>query len=81
MGLHDLRIPLHDQRPGNAVELVDRDGPETPDEGDDFHLPVERVGAVFEADGDVTEILIAPFLLNDGVSFRQSRFSGVYLPT
>lgn len=35
---------------------------------DDFHLPVERVGVVFKADGYIAEVLIAPFLLNEGMS-------------
>lgn len=61
-------LELHDQWPGNTVKFVDGDGPETFDKGDDFHLPVERVGVVFKVDGYIAEVLIAPFLLNDGMS-------------
>ena len=44
-----LYLCLHDPRPGNAIKLVHRDGPETTDKRDDFHLPVQSVCAVFKA--------------------------------
>ena len=62
-------ILLHDQWLGHAVKFINRDWPETADEGDDIHLPDENVGVVFESDGDVAEVLIAPSLFDDGMSF------------
>ena len=57
---------------GNTVEFIYRDGPETADKGYDVHLPDEGVGAIFEADGDVAEIFIAPSLFKDGMTLSQS---------
>ena len=64
----DYKKGLKDQWPGNTVKFLDRDGPETTDKGNDFHLAVECIGAVIKANGDITEIFITPFLFNDGVA-------------
>ena len=52
------------------VKLINRNGSETADKGDDFHLTDERVGVIFETNGNVTEVIIIPSLINDGMSFN-----------
>lgn len=62
---------LYNQRLGDGVKFINRDGSETADKGDGVHLTDKRVGVIFEADGDVAEIIIIPPLFNDGMAFRQ----------
>ena len=62
-------MSLHDQWHGNTVKLINRNWSETADKGNDFNLPDKKVGAIFEAKADVTEIFITPSLFNDGSSF------------
>lgn len=62
---------LHNQWPGNPIKFFDRDGPETAYKGNNFHLAVECICIVIQANGDVTEIFITPFLLHDGMPVTQ----------
>ena len=62
-------MSLHDHWNGNSVKLINRNGSEITDKGNEFNLADEKVGAIFDAKADVTEIFITPSLFNNVFSF------------